>query len=244
VRVHVALVGLAGVLGLAAGIGLGRWVFAADGRAPPAVVPVQGPPKPGSVATRSVSADDSIQAATPGDGPSSDGGGASSSWPRVHEALLEAKVRQLEAELRRREGEVDQTGGRPLREPPNLQDRFTETALVQPMNSGLPSVAPAAAGVTSVDCSEYPCIVYASALDVDLAKQLKDAPALQAYFQEHDHGTIGLTGDGPNDLLYFYVMPVDDPNEDDDVSKRISSRIIDMGIANGTGILTGRKGAR
>ena len=111
------------------------------------------------------------------------------------------------------------------------------------MGSALKSVA-AGAGVTSVDCSEYPCIVYGNVLPVDQAKQLKDAPTLQAYFQEHDHGTIGLTGDSLNDFVYFYAMPADDPNAEADVAKRISSRIIDMGIANGTGILAGRKGTQ
>jgi hypothetical protein len=143
------------------------------------------------------------------------------------EAALQAHVHDLEKQLVQAKAAVDMAEGTPLTAPPDLPDRFKQAGLLDSLTRALQEVNPKAE-VTSVDCTEYPCIVYASGMDrIEMARHLKDTPGLEPYESAHDHISISIIGS----TFAFSAMPKDDPNYGADADRRLTTRINQMAYA-------------
>jgi hypothetical protein len=147
--------------------------------------------------------------------------------PSPREAALQSHVRDLEKQLAIAKAAVDMAEGSPLTAPPDLPERFKQQALFDSLTRALQRLNPKAE-VTSVDCTEYPCIVYASGMsDIEMARHLKDSAELQPYTSAHDHVLISII----DSTFAFSAMPKDDPNYGADSDRRLTSRINQMAYA-------------
>jgi hypothetical protein len=140
------------------------------------------------------------------------------------EAVLEARIRALEKDLKEQKAALLDVTGQPLTEPKDLPDRFKQKALFDAVLSGFREVNPAAE-VTSVDCTEYPCIVYGTGMSVGQAQALAKTSAFRSY--EGDRNSLSIE-DG---TFAFFTTPKDDPNPREDIDHRVSSRISQMSYA-------------
>jgi hypothetical protein len=139
-------------------------------------------------------------------------------------ADLKAKVTDLMMQLAKvREQLASQAT--PLSPPPDLPGRFSQPAVIAAITSALKEVG-SHAQLTSVDCTEYPCIAYFQGLTDAELMALKQSTAYQSY--AHDRFmTIGRAGpDGPYDGLI--VWPMNDPNPRDNVRSRLRYRMGQM----------------
>jgi hypothetical protein len=216
------------VLGLALGLALGWRLFSSSGNAtpsPPETSAVGGPraaPIPSPVTAQAEPRRPVPRIATA----DASAGTADSGvpLPSLREALLQARVQELQTELKKRDKDAAQPGFEPLTPPANLPDRFKQATLVSAVQDAIHGINPKAE-VTSVDCTEYPCIVYGTGLTVPQAQSLRDASALQQY--AGDHGALGVAGD----TFSVFFMPKDDSNPPDAVARRMSNRTTEMFIA-------------
>jgi hypothetical protein len=137
---------------------------------------------------------------------------------------VEAKIARLEKELADAEWELG-SFRHPLAPPKELADRFSQKAIIEALTAALKEVG-SAAQLSSVDCTEYPCIAYFDGLTRKDLDALKQTGAYQAY--AHDYfTTMSNTGpDGPYQALV--AMPRDDPNPRNDVSARLRFRFGQM----------------
>ena len=121
--------------------------------------------------------------------------------------------------------------GQPVPMPDNLDARFKSEALMKSLTAALNETFPGAQ-VTSIDCSEYPCIAYGEGMgkreDFD---KLKGAAAYAPYRDDRaaQYGW-GTTEDGkPLQRFGMVVSPKDAPSPStQDMGKRLNYRIQQM----------------
>lgn len=122
--------------------------------------------------------------------------------PSAPEIALRAELQAMRAELDRVRADLTRTEaqlaqeqairvdreGEPIPFPPNLPERFGEQALRRSVQAAIEESG-LDGEVVSVDCSEFPCVVYADfgVRDEDLADKLMGSAAMAGY-----------EGDGPN----------------------------------------------
>jgi hypothetical protein len=138
---------------------------------------------------------------------------------------LEAHVRSLEKELAETKDRLAQLGGKPLTEPPDLPDRFKQTALLDAVRGAFREVNPKAE-VTSIDCTEYPCIAYGSGLTLDQLKAINSTAALRPYGNDD---VSNLIFDGTVGVI---ATPKNDPTLGEDAEQRVLFRFHQMAMAN------------
>lgn len=144
---------------------------------------------------------------------------------------LAARVHALEKELADAKALAAEVGSKPLVEPPGLPDRFKEKALLDAVQRAFQQIDPKAE-VTSIDCTEYPCIAYGSGLSMEQVKALRSSSALQVYAQDDLSMLVW------NKLVGVIATPKDDPNAfasqaaNDAAEQRIMSRIQQMAAAS------------
>jgi hypothetical protein len=143
-----------------------------------------------------------------------------------HTQSLQERVQVLERELAETKERLAQLGGSALAEPPNLAGRFKQAALLEAVRGAFQDVNPKAE-VTSIDCTEYPCIAYGSGLSIDQLRALNSSASMRPYSGDDVshlilNGTIGVI-----------ATPKDDPNNgSDDAEQRILFRFHQMALAN------------
>src|SRR5262249_33437677 len=82
------------------------------------------------------------------------------------------------------------------------------------------------AQLSSVDCTEYPCIAFFDRLEQSDVDALKRSPAYQPYAKDHFF-LLGRSGpDGPFDAIS--VLPADDAHPRNDVRERLRFRLGQM----------------
>jgi hypothetical protein len=133
-------------------------------------------------------------------------------------AELKAKVLELDKRLTEARMELEESA--PLHPPEQLPDRFSEKALVAALNAALKETG-STAQLTSVDCTEYPCIAYFDSLSSKDLAALKLSAAFRAYAHDGFVNT-GKGPDGPFDGLV--ALPADDTNPRNDLIARIRFR--------------------
>jgi hypothetical protein len=140
---------------------------------------------------------------------------------------LVARVHALEQELALAKDHLVEVGGKPLQEPPDLPDRFKQQVLLDAVRGAFREVNPKAE-VTSIDCTEYPCIAYGSGLTMDQLHALGKTSALQVY-RDDDVSQLVING-----TVAVLATPKNDPNVGDDAQQRILMRLHQMSVANKT----------
>ncbi len=214
-RIRTPLVFLAG---LAIGVGAGYLAF---GRSEPPPAPI-------------VEARPSELPAEPGPRPPSIAPVEIGRPPGAARANEPALPRQLADERGRRE----EPEGKPLSAPPSLDARFSQAALVEAMRTALKQTT--GGDVHSVDCTEYPCVVYgefspAAGESVDQAiKRLLMAPALAPYQRDGQNAMMethppAIPG-GPERVLFArsYYPEEDRVNSNAEVASRFRARAQEM----------------
>jgi hypothetical protein len=126
-------------------------------------------------------------------------------------AELVASVRELKRKLGEAEALVSEISGRPLIEPADLPDRFKQAAVLAAVQQALAEAAPGAE-VSSVDCSEYPCIAYTRGLSRSESEGLTASLKAGGY-QDDSRGMLGLPG-----TTGVILTPKNDPNEADNTN--------------------------
>jgi hypothetical protein len=144
-------------------------------------------------------------------------------------AALFARVQAVEKELAAAKAEIAEAVGEPIEAPPNLPDRFKEKALLDALQTAIKQTNPNAE-VTSIDCTEYPCIAYSKGLSLQQFPTLRSSPALQVYAQD----TVNVIKWG--DLVGFVATPKEDPSalgspERNAAQQRIMVRLQQMAAA-------------
>jgi len=72
---------------------------------------------------------------------------------------IERRVAELERQLKLERALRTEAEGKELKKPDNLPERFSEAALRSALTAGFKELG-FKAEVTSIDCTEYPCIAY------------------------------------------------------------------------------------
>jgi hypothetical protein len=143
----------------------------------------------------------------------------------LREALLEARVRDLESQLKQEKSKAEAITGKPLSPPSNLPDRFKQEELRKAVTAAFQHVSPQAE-VTSVDCTEYPCIVYGAGMLGHQSQEINGVPGLEPYVA--DFRIVTINDDG---FFAFCAAPSDDPNDANDLKIRFTARMTQMAIA-------------
>jgi hypothetical protein len=145
-------------------------------------------------------------------------------------AVLARRVQELEKELAAARAEIADAVGKPIEAPPDLPDRFKEKALLEALQTAVKQTNPTAE-VTSIDCTEYPCITYIKGLGIQQFQSLKSNPAMQIYAQD----SVNVIKWG--DLGGFIATPKTDPSaiaspERNAAQQRIMVRLQQMAAAS------------
>jgi hypothetical protein len=139
-------------------------------------------------------------------------------------AELRAKVADLIDQLAAARQKLA-TESRPLSPPPNLPERFSEKAIVAALTSAVREVG-AHIQLSSIDCTEYPCIAYLQTFTEKDMEVLKKSTAYKTYADDR-FLAIGRAGpDGPYDGLV--VWPANDPTPRNDFRARLRFRMGEM----------------
>ncbi len=222
---------------LATGIGIGLAIGWFAFRAPPAVAaaPIREPSGPSSRADAPVRGSATVPAPgavrPPPLVPSSPRP-APSAPPTAEDAELRAKLEHTQAQLERVRADRLADIGAPIAAPPDLDPRFQSDALFKNVTAALRAAGFDEAQVTSVDCSEYPCIVYGEGLsgpgDFD---RLAKAPGFAYSDDRLTSGAWGAGGSpGAPQQSHFALTPWprSDTNSAEDVGKRLRYRYQQM----------------
>ena len=140
-------------------------------------------------------------------------------------AKLRARIDELDRQLASAKADLASNTA-PLTPPDALPERFSQSALVAAATSALRESG-SKAELSTVDCTEYPCIVYFRGLstqaDVDA---LKRTAAYQPYASDHSY-TLGRSGpDGPYDAMV--EIPRSDPHPRNEMGDRLKFRLGQM----------------
>jgi hypothetical protein len=106
--------------------------------------------------------------------------GATTEVLRAENAHLREELLSLSRRFEEAKAELKESAGEPLPFPKGIDPRFGENALRDAFDKAFAEIG-AKGEITSIDCSEFPCIVYG---EVDTAAQreaLEEAGAFKAY---------------------------------------------------------------
>jgi hypothetical protein len=134
---------------------------------------------------------------------------------------MEARVQALEKEVEDTKVLVAEAGGKLLKAPPELPDRFKQPVLLEAVRLAFRQVNPRAE-VAGIDCSEYPCIAYGNGVKREQLGALKSSLALAGYAQ--DNVSTFTWGD----TVAVIPTPKNDPNQGDEAEQRILTRFHHM----------------
>ena len=150
---------------------------------------------------------------------------------------LRTRVAELETKLEQFQKERTLAEGTPLAKPAALPERFNDAALRENVTKALKE-AGIPGDVTSVDCTEYPCIVYGKAGKRGDMDKLEATASMKGYGADHhsthEWGVGSKQPDGTSkDELYFGMAlypKVDGETEaqKDEITKRLQVRQQEM----------------
>ena len=134
-------------------------------------------------------------------------------------ATLEQQVELLQAEQRADRGEA-------LAFPDDLPPRFSEAALVAAFNSALKE-AGLEGELTSMDCTEYPCIAYGTVQQDtrDLSKSLRATPSMSTYDNDDWSVSGWHRNEGGRESFAVVLQPDGEAGRDANIVKRLRWRI-------------------
>jgi hypothetical protein len=144
-----------------------------------------------------------------------------------------AELARVQAELRAREALELAEQGRPLSPPASLPARFDSETLRRRVEEALRQAGFERAQVTSVDCTEYPCIVYGEGMGrrEDFEKA-KETPAFAPYRDDGRmaFGWSGSSADGPSTQHFGLAVFPDGERaaRGDELGKRVDHRVRQM----------------
>lgn len=174
---------------------------------------------------------DAPEVPPPGQRPATPGAYAT---PEQEAAALRDRVDELEAALADEKAMRKETEGEAVTFPDDLPEAFTQKALLENFTNGLTELG-RDFEISSVDCSEYPCIVYGDADNEDdhLFEELALTEAMAPYREKKISNHISSWGrkvvddEGEHKRAFFGVAL--HPNEDDKarsqlISKRLNFR--------------------
>lgn len=130
--------------------------------------------------------------------------------------------RQLDSERKLRK-EVE---GPEVKKPDNLPPRFSEQSLRDSLTNAFAELG-VKAQVTSIDCTEYPCIAYGDGFGSrEDSDKLAKTPAMAAYAGDA-HRTWGWNymKDGTNTGAFGIVLGPQDDQPNSDLQKRVEYRV-------------------
>jgi hypothetical protein len=136
-------------------------------------------------------------------------------------AAIEARVQALEKEVDDTKALVAEAGGKLLKAPPELPDRFKQPVMLEAVRLAFRQVNPRAE-VAGIDCAEYPCIAYGNGVKREQLGALKSSLALAGYAQ--DNVSTFTWGD----TVAVIPTPKNDPNQGDEAEQRILTRFHQM----------------
>lgn len=133
----------------------------------------------------------------------------------------------LDVERREREGVA-----KPF--PPDLPARFTQPELLAAFNTAIEGTG-LKGGVTAVDCTEYPCIVWGEVEGDtrELMDKLKASPEFKAAYENDAASVRGWGhGEGQAELFAVTLMPKSKDGPDKDLDRRLRARTEEQFEAN------------
>jgi len=210
----------AGSVGLGLGALLG-WTLAAPTGAPPLVTVAVNPSRPPILPQQPPQQPEEKARASGSAGAMPTQVNPPPTTPR--EVELEARIKALERELAAERSDSQDAMGTPLTAPANLGDQYRQAGLLAAVNAACRHLDPALQ-VTSVDCTEYPCIVYGKGLSAADAKAFEQSPSLKSY-SANGRTRFSSTSDGD---FAFTALPHDDANPEDNRDKRLTTRVNQM----------------
>lgn len=146
---------------------------------------------------------------------------------------MDARMAVMSAKLESYEKERVSREGMPVQKPANLDPRFEQQPMQKAIEAAIKEMDFVGADITSVDCSEYPCIIYGQGMGArgDL-KKLGQAKALEPYAKDHGWGWgwNGAAGDGGN-VNYFGMTYIPSKSLSEDEKKRLDFRFREMRTA-------------
>ena len=123
----------------------------------------------------------------------------------------------------------DPAGGAERKPPPNLEPRFSEAEVRGAVAAALKEAGARGAGISSVDCTEFPCIVYVENVSRYDSKKIAQAPSLATYRQESGFTacfpTARSDGTGAGACGFAYEPRIDSPQVRDAALKRLQYRV-------------------
>ncbi|MFT3706138.1 MAG: hypothetical protein QM817_00595 [Archangium sp.] len=142
---------------------------------------------------------------------------------------LRARVAQLESTLESELKLKRANEGAPISPPANLPERLRdEKQLVAAFNKAFKEAGFDKAQVSSVDCSEYPCIVFGSGFGErdDMSKLIKTG-ALADYAEDQTH-TWGFARESDPATRFFGVALTPQGERNEALEKRVDFRVRQM----------------
>lgn len=150
-------------------------------------------------------------------------------------AVMDEQLRAVSHRLAAAEQDRQWRDGKPLQKPANLALRFEQAQMHRAFESALKE-AGLNAQITSVDCTEYPCIVYGHGMgDRDDFRKLDQTKALDPYNPDGRWGWgWGVPqGDGGSIQYFGVTFLPGKTGPDAERDKRINYRVDEMKHATG-----------
>jgi hypothetical protein len=116
--------------------------------------------------------------------------------------------------------------------PANLPTRFSEPEVRAAVSAALTEAGARGAAITSVDCTEFPCIVYVENVNPHDSRKIVQAPSLAPYRQESGFAacfpTARSDGTGAGVCGYAYEPKIESSQDRDAALKRLQYRVEQM----------------
>jgi hypothetical protein len=140
---------------------------------------------------------------------------------------LEDKLRKADEELALTDEVRKAEEGQPMKFPDDMAPRFQGDALQRAFEQGMNEVG-IQGGVISVDCSEYPCIVYGQLTGREDMEKLRETDALKPYRGDSNSTSVWSVKKDGTPTAYFGVQLTPDGEEMDELAnKRQEKRMRD-----------------
>ena len=151
---------------------------------------------------------------------------------RTENAALREQLQHFQVEHERQRADLQAEQGTPQTAPANLAPRFTSEALLANLTQALREAGLKDATITSIDCLEYPCIVYGDGMNAreDTGK-LEGAPSCAPYAKDLIN-SFGWSADASGSRAGSHwglaLFPADDSTSPEDMGKRLRYRSSQM----------------
>jgi hypothetical protein len=130
---------------------------------------------------------------------------------------LRAERRALKRQLKAAQAKIAEQGetlahhvGQPLDFPADLDPKYRQEALMERFNAAFEELG-IEGGVTDIDCSEYPCLVFGRTIGQMRTKELQEAEALETYgddLEDWSHWAGQSVVDGLPSKSVMFGLPV------------------------------------